>query len=268
MTDAANLEPYPQYCFHLSPTINRWCHFQIADIVPLTSHPGFQGQDVYFHLNHPIKWVRISGVVVAVDEKETRCIYTVDDSSGATIECVVNVAPRAMPGITATTTDANPAHQLPQIDAPIDVGHILDIKGSLRTFRGTKTIHAEKIVHLRSTEQEVAFWEKVVLLKSEVLSKPWVLDRREVRRCRREEQGRQPTSRHRYHGARHKGQQVDEADAKKARAHHGDLVAHGKLDHKVLARRAAKVTGLEKKRPTKPITRLLPVRGKYDASGL
>jgi hypothetical protein len=43
MTDASKPELYPQYCFHLSPTINRWCHFQITDILALKSHPGFQG---------------------------------------------------------------------------------------------------------------------------------------------------------------------------------------------------------------------------------
>jgi hypothetical protein len=44
MTDASKPELYPQYCFHLSPTINRWCHFQITDILALRSHPGFQGR--------------------------------------------------------------------------------------------------------------------------------------------------------------------------------------------------------------------------------
>lgn len=44
MTDAGQPELYPQYCFHLSPTINRWCHLQIADILRLTSHPGFRGE--------------------------------------------------------------------------------------------------------------------------------------------------------------------------------------------------------------------------------
>lgn len=43
MTDATTPELYPQYCFHLSPTINRWCHFRIADILALRGHRGFQG---------------------------------------------------------------------------------------------------------------------------------------------------------------------------------------------------------------------------------
>ncbi len=43
MTDATTPELYPQYCFHLSPTINRWCHFRITDLLALRSHRGFQG---------------------------------------------------------------------------------------------------------------------------------------------------------------------------------------------------------------------------------
>ncbi len=43
MTDATTPELYPQYCFHLSPTINRWCHFWITDLLALRSHRGFQG---------------------------------------------------------------------------------------------------------------------------------------------------------------------------------------------------------------------------------
>lgn len=293
MNDAKSPELYPQYCFHLSPTINRWCHFRIADILPLTTHPGFEGtshyvrfltihfaqspnsynlgQDVYFHFNHPVKWVRISGVVVAVDEWEVRRIYTIDDGSGATIQCVVYLVPRAVPGKTATTSNAKTSTPLPKVDGPIDVGHVLDIKGSLTTFRDMKNIRAEKITHLRSTEQEVAFWEKVALLKSEVLSKPWVLDRREVRRCRREEEGRQPSSRrhHRETSLRHKGQpQAEKVEVKKGRVHHGEKESRNKSEPKALVRRPANVTGLEKRRATKPITRLIPVRGNYDALGL
>ncbi|KAL1842925.1 hypothetical protein VTJ49DRAFT_3713 [Mycothermus thermophilus] len=203
MTDATKPEEntfYPQYCFHLSPTINRWCHLRIADIWALRTHPGFQGQDVYFHLNHPIKWVRIAGVVVAVDERETRHFYTIDDGSGATLECVVNLPPKAPPAALApgkpasepsnAAPSSNNDARFPVVDGPIDVGHVLDIKGSVGTFRDSRQIRAEKIAHLRSTDQEVAFWEKVVRLRREVLDVPWALDPRVVRRCRREEEGR------------------------------------------------------------------------------
>ncbi|KAL2119621.1 hypothetical protein VTJ04DRAFT_6582 [Mycothermus thermophilus] len=202
MTDATGKPEdtfYPQYCFHLSPTINRWCHLRIADIWALRAHHGFQGQDVYFHLNHPIKWVRIAGVVVAVDERETRHFYTIDDGSGATLECVVSLPPKAGTTITTaaaqaqtttTTTATTTADttRYPTIDAPIDVGHVLDIKGSVGTFRENRQIRADKIVHLRSTEQEVLFWEKIAQLRREVLCKPWILDPKVVRKCRKEEE--------------------------------------------------------------------------------
>ncbi|KAL2016097.1 hypothetical protein VTK56DRAFT_4271 [Thermocarpiscus australiensis] len=276
MTNVSTPEIYPQYCFHLSPTINRWCHFRIADIQDLTAHPGFQGQDVYFHLNHPIKWVRIAGVVVAVDERETRHIYTIDDSSGAAIECVVNVTPQARPGTSAATAatsgaksngSANELRPLPAIDGPIDVGHVLDVKGSVGMFRDMKQIRAEKIVHLRSTEQEVTFWEKVVLLKREVLSRPWVLDRREVRRCRREEEGRYSSRRHQVAGERYKKGQVDTVEVARTKAHHRGTQAGKSHERNVLAKGRLMQTGLERRRATKPATKVIPVTGNYDALG-
>lgn len=234
------------------------------------------GQDVYLHLNHPIKWVRISGVVVAVDEWERRRVYTIDDGSGATIQCVVHMAPGAPPGaVRATTAKPDKAADEPRplavIDAPIDVGHVLDIKGSVTTFRDARNVRAEKIAHLRSTEQEVLFWEKVARLRREVLSKPWVLDRREVKRCRREEERGYSSRRSRHHhhhrgsGEKHEGKQADRTDSKTM-----DWKGEGgnnRHETKPLAVRPVRRTGLEK-RQTKSVTRLIPVTGNYDALGL
>ena len=317
--------------------------------------------------------MRISGVVVAVDERETRHFYMIDDGSGATLECVVNVPPRAAPGTTAAAaattdpkTNARPT-TLPAVDAPIDVGHILDIKGSVGTFRENRQIRAEKIVHLRSTEQEVVFWEKVALLKREVLSKPWVLDRREVRRCRREEEGRSTSRRQRGTSERHSSRRAERTGAERVKtglektdtrvegtktglektktglertrtgsertrtalersktglektstgverqktglekittgrektktglertktglenmrtglektkaplaqetpSQHEQSGGKNMHERKPLARRPVTATGLEKRRATKPVTRLIPVTGKYDALGL
>ena len=43
MTSPEQPEFYPQYCFHLSPTVGKWCHLRAADVVALSSHPGFEG---------------------------------------------------------------------------------------------------------------------------------------------------------------------------------------------------------------------------------
>lgn len=44
MTSPEQPEFYPQYCFHLSPTVGKWCHLRAADVVALSSHPGFGGE--------------------------------------------------------------------------------------------------------------------------------------------------------------------------------------------------------------------------------
>lgn len=149
------------------------------------------GQQIFFYVNHPIKWVRIAGIVVAVDEFEGRRVYTIDDSSGLTIECVANVPIPPKPGQKRkddpmSDKEKEKEHPLPVVDGDIDVGHVIDIKGSVKTFRHSKQILADKISHLRSTDQEVQFWEKVMKLRKEVLSQPWVLTTRELRRCRKE----------------------------------------------------------------------------------
>jgi hypothetical protein len=165
------------------------------------------GQDLYFHLNHPIKWVRIVGIVVAIDEWSGCRIYTIDDSSGATIECVINIPKHptsttlqtskqedaaaregkaTVAAAQATTTEED---KRPVVDREIDVGDVLDVRGSIIKFRDTKKIKVTKVIHLRSTAEEVQFWDKLVQFGGEVLARPWVLSEKEVRRCRKEAEG-------------------------------------------------------------------------------
>ncbi|KAK3995909.1 hypothetical protein QBC44DRAFT_233286 [Cladorrhinum sp. PSN332] len=191
-------EIYPQYCFHLSPTLDHWCHFRAADLVRLKSHPGFQGQDIYFHQNHPIKWVRVCGLVIAIHQFDGRRIYTIDDSSGATIDCVLNI-PRSFGGEGPTVGTAEWNYKVKEdttgrkfasVDGPIDIGHVLDIKGNVDEFRDEKQVVPAKIKHLRNTQQEAQFWEKTAQLRRDVLNKPWVLDPKVVRALRREAEGK------------------------------------------------------------------------------
>lgn len=240
-----------------------------------------------------MKWVRIAGMVVSVDERERRHIYVIDDGSGATLECVVNVPPRTAPVADAaadasTTNSSGIAGPIPTIDAPIDVGHVLDIKGSVGMFRDNWQIRAEKIVHLRSTAQEVAFWEKVAQLRTDVLSKPWVLDEKEVRRCRKEEekaQGHHSGRRHRNAGEGLKSSKREQntglekkvnsglEKAKEPRTEGGRVLSEGaegesRHEAKTPAGQSIRVTGLEKRKSTQIVTRVIPMTGRYDALGL
>ncbi|KAL5871941.1 hypothetical protein ACKVWC_007582 [Pyricularia oryzae] len=232
MTSGDPPEIYPQYCFHLSPTIHRWCHLRAADVAALTTHPGFEaggtpktGQDLYFHINHPIKWVRIAGVIVAIDEYNSRRIYTVDDGSGVNLECVTIVAvPKPTAGgvaagiaATSTTTLAYGAfqprqHTNPRIPNDLDVGQVVEVKGGVSTFRGARQIKVESVVVLRSTRQEVEFWRRTTELRDTVLARPWTLRRRDVRRCRKEAEAEDLAGRRGKDGKRRKRAETAEAE--------------------------------------------------------
>jgi endo-1,3(4)-beta-glucanase len=136
--------------------------------------------------------VRIVGLVVAIDEFTGRRVYTIDDSSGACIECTVTMPIFSGDGNATATGDAAPKKAdanppLPTDPFPdIDVGCVVDVKGGLSTFRDERQLTIEKMLVVRSTQQEVALWEKRVRFQSEVLAKPWVLRKSEIRRCRHE----------------------------------------------------------------------------------
>jgi hypothetical protein len=68
----------------------------------------------------------------------------------------------------------------------VDVGMVVDIKGSIKTFRDDKQINIEKIKRIRCTEEEVALWEKRTQFKTDVLEKSWTLSDKQIRKCRKE----------------------------------------------------------------------------------
>ena len=222
-----------------------------------------EGQDLFFHTNHPIKWVRIAGVVVAVDEYAQRRVYTVDDSSGICIECVVAVTPvPQLPQNQETDqkegkTAASAGNQVSvpvSLKAPVpdglDVGSVVDIKGGLKIFRAQKQIKVEKITLLHTTEQEVAFWNKVWQFRVDVLSRPWSLERKEIRKCRKEAEG------------------LDES--RERRAQNRRLAAR---DSRISRERqekpratSSRPSGVEKR--AKPAKIPSGLKGKYDALGI
>ncbi len=159
---------------------------------------------MFFSLNHPVIWVRIVGVVVAIDEfdcqRGLRRVYTVDDSTGECIECSMELPKPPKPaaqGEEATgdlsSKDATraiattpPASTTPDALAGIDVGAVVDVKGRVKLFRDRKQINIQNMLHVVSTAQEVQFWNKIAEFRREVLGRPWTLDKRDVRRAKRQ----------------------------------------------------------------------------------
>ena len=132
------------------------------------------------------------GVVVAVDEFLGKRVFTIDDSSGVCIEAMLSVPSASAPSAgqmqtTATNTTAEAGlTAASQQGQDLQVGAVVDIKGKLSDYREEKQIRIQKLTSLRSTEQEVALWEKRSQFRREVLDIPWVLRRRDVRRRRKE----------------------------------------------------------------------------------
>lgn len=142
-------------------------------------------------------------MVVAVDEHPGRKVYTIDDGSGACLECMIDIEKpsntanntTAVAGLRtgldgASTTSTVMAKKTPKIPDDVDVGTVVDVKGGLMLFRRNKQIKILKATVLRSTEQEVVFWEKIRQFRRDTLDMPWKLTEREIRRCRKDEERR------------------------------------------------------------------------------
>ena len=173
---STSLTFYPAYCFSASPTFNAWARLLSSDIHSLKEREGFEGtvpvflttfyavwlghrahvrlgQKIYFYLNHPIKWVRLVGVIVAFDEYPNRWIFQLDDSSGATVEVT---CPRTVTPTTGTTPAEREESRLRSLRSKtisgndidmtgIDLGRVVKVKGGIGEFRGERQITLERI---------------------------------------------------------------------------------------------------------------------------
>lgn len=74
------------------------------------------------------------------------------------------------------------------------MGDVVDVKGGLSTFRFERQIKIEKMVVVKSTAQEMVLWQKRSKFRREVLNTPWVLHRKDVRRCRKEAEAAETSS--------------------------------------------------------------------------
>lgn len=163
-----------------------------------------------------MKWVRLTGVIVAAEEYPGRRVYTVDDSSGMCIECTavapldaqsaINIPiPRHLDQLAALnkismSNTANTAqdkikakdiaNSAPSVQEPripweeVDVGVVVKVKGKIREFRATKHIEVIKIDVMNGLDAEVKCWNEIMAFRNDVLSKPWKISEEEEERCR------------------------------------------------------------------------------------
>ena len=171
---------YPAYCHKASPIHFSWVKLRAFDIHhALTTQPGFDGQNLYFYLNHPVQFVCLVGIIVIFEEfYEKRWLFTLDDSSGETIEIVCpkplighDVGGRRDP---VQEPDADVVNR-ERVMLQVNLGSVVKIKGTISVFRDIRQISLERIGILDDTNAEAEFWQQRAKLFKDVLSKPWLL---------------------------------------------------------------------------------------------
>lgn len=145
------------------------------------------GQKVYFHLNHPIRFVQLVGVVTSIDSIHDKLgIVVIDDGSGATLNIKINR--RSLQETESMEYSSNTEVDNVSVQASIgsyavfvdeteiEVGTVLRVKGLISTFRDVRQLELQRVQIVESTDKEAVFWGQCAAFKRDVLSKPWVLD--------------------------------------------------------------------------------------------
>lgn len=187
---------YPAKYFSVSRTNFVWNALTAHDVHnTLLTRPGFEGQNLYFILNHPIKFVQLVGLVVDVEllGNGKYLILTIDEGSGSTIECKAEVRQLTRPNEQEplgkvkeewpSNTHVNNLNVNVDLGSPkvtidghlIDIGTVLKAKGTIDTFRSQRQLKLERVRIVKDTNEEVKAWQETANWKADVLSKPWVL---------------------------------------------------------------------------------------------
>ncbi|KAJ4360652.1 uncharacterized protein N0V89_001218 [Didymosphaeria variabile] len=193
---------YPAWCFQASPTYNDWVRMTAADVQLLRKEPEFTIPHTYYYLNHPIRYIYLVGVVVAIDDINLRyTTLTLDDGSGATLEVKIK---RLLPEIynpvdNPSNTEVDNVNVLSGLgrfdvtvdDQIVDIGKTIKVKGMISEFRGFKQLELKRIWIVSATNEEVKFWEALATFKKDVLGRPWHLSKaqgEEIKKSTKNEQ--------------------------------------------------------------------------------
>lgn len=143
-------------------------------------------QHLYFHLNHPIRYVRLVGVIVAIEDINLKyTVLTMDDGSNANIELKIVRIPSEdrKAGIASTKTTLKNVDVISHFGVfevmvdnhRLDIGTVVKAKGTISVFRGIKQLDLKRIWVVATTNEEAQAWDETAAYKQEVLSEPWRL---------------------------------------------------------------------------------------------
>jgi hypothetical protein len=167
----------------------------IMSVLALSFADACVGQHLYFYLNHPIRYVCVVGVVVAIDDINIwYTVLTIDDGSGANIEVkIVRIPPPEK-----NATYSSPETQIENVriisqlgvfevmvgNQALDIGSVIKAKCTISEFRGVKQLEMKRAWVINTTTEEAQAWAEVATFKRDVLSKPWHLSTAEARKIK------------------------------------------------------------------------------------
>jgi hypothetical protein len=147
------------------------------------------GQNLYFHLNHPIRFISLTAPILSIESITDRyAILELDDGSGSTI-CVKitrlgkeQLLSNHVDNASNTTVEnVNIVSKIGVFDIfvdghkKLDIGTVVKVKAVVGEFRNVKQLELKRIYVLRTTGEEVKEWAEVARWKRDILSKSWVL---------------------------------------------------------------------------------------------
>lgn len=190
----------PRYYDPLSPTWFQWNKLTAYDILHhIRSEPNFGGQDVWFWLNHPIQFFQVVGLVVQIDSVANGryTLITIDDASGANMEVKIERKAARREGEAEWTENsyAENVDVFVEMGLPVvllhgkrvEVGEVMQVKGTLTTFRSEKQIVVKRLRRVKDTNQEAVWWSLMADWKRTTLSRPWVISKEAMAKVDREQ---------------------------------------------------------------------------------
>lgn len=199
-----NLTFYPAYCFKASSTWFAWVKLTAREIHHvLRFRPGFAASttnpkaELLFYLNHPIQYAQVIGVVVAFDENfEKFWNFTIDDGSGEVIDCVCwkpdkeqVKAAGGQDGDTKPEKIDVEQQRREEVILGIDIGTVVQVKGTVTSFRDVRQIQIERLNIIPTTNQELMLIAARTKFLEEILMKPWVVSPNRQKRLYKDTQG-------------------------------------------------------------------------------
>ena len=196
---------YPAYCYPASPTYFIWVKLSCHDIhhhlrnsrqnKQHLQHQSSTGKPLYFYLNHPIQFIQIAGIIVAIEDFHPHIfLLTLDDSSGATIDVIWRkpkpqdaAAAAKVTDQTKPTNDDDPPSLLPLLET-LKIGTTLIAKGTLSSFRQTLQLTLLRASVITPAQELNHIAARTSFLLSS-LSQPWSLSARAQARLHKQASG-------------------------------------------------------------------------------